>query len=326
MTVRGDRASDSALAYAAVILGSSALVWAQPRSPAVAGVFVAVGVAAMGAAPRRSLSVLGIALLAFVVAAAHAGRSPGAAIGASLGIVAFYAVGAFARSVEESQAEAEQLLVELEATRRAQADTAVLRERSRLARDVHDVLAHSLSGLMLQLEGARMLAGRLEDPGELPAVLDRAHHLARGGLEEARRAIGMLRDDDLPGPDRLAHLAAEFQRDSRIEASLEVAGIPRTLDPATRLTVYRVAQEALTNARRHGEPTRVELRLSYEARGTRLVVEDHAPPLGTGDRAGAHAGDGYGLTGMRERAELLGGRFDAGPTVDGFRVELWVPA
>jgi signal transduction histidine kinase len=75
---------------------------------------------------------------------------------------------------------------------------------------MHDVLAHSLSGLLLQLEGARMLAaGNPADP-RIPDAIDRAHHLGRTGLAEARRAIGMLRDDDLPGPDRLEELAAQF--------------------------------------------------------------------------------------------------------------------
>jgi signal transduction histidine kinase len=89
---------------------------------------------------------------------------------------------------------------------------------------MHDVLAHSLSGLMLQLEGARMLAaGNPGDP-RLPGVIERAHHLGKSGLEEARRAIGMLRDDELPGPDRLAGLAAQFQEVSGVPCQFTVSG------------------------------------------------------------------------------------------------------
>jgi signal transduction histidine kinase len=98
---------------------------------------------------------------------------------------------------------------------------------------------------------------------------------------------------------------------------------PRELGSQARLAVYRTAQEALTNVRKHAHPERVELRLGYERDGTRLTVEDHTPD---GVHPAAAAGDGYGITGMRERAELLGGTLTAGPTGTGFRVELWVPA
>ena len=107
---------------------------------------------------------------------------------------------------------AERLLEELEQTRQAQVQAAALAERQRLVREMHDVLAHSLSGLVLQLEGARLLAVRQDgDPQVIDAVA-RAHQLAKLGLGEARRAIGMLRDDQLPGPERLPALVSDFQR------------------------------------------------------------------------------------------------------------------
>ena len=178
-----------------------------------------------------------------------------------------------------------------------------------------------------------MLARAPSPNGQLPAALDRAHHLARAGLEEARRAIGALRDGDLPGPDRLEQLAADFSRDSRIGATLEVIGAPRQLDSQRSLTIFRVAQEALTNSLKHSQPQRIELRLAYQPNGTRLVIEDHCErdpartvaANGLGQPGGEIVG-GYGLTGMRERAELLGGRLHAAPTGDGFTVELWIPA
>ncbi len=100
-------------------------------------------------------------------------------------------------------------------------------------------------------------------------------------------------------------------------------GEPRALDSEARLALYRTAQEALTNVSRHSAADRVEVRLAYEAGGTRLVVQDHGP--GAPVMVGPSPGGGYGLTGMRERAELLGGRLTAGPTDHGFRVELWLP-
>ena len=185
---------------------------------------------------------------------------------------------------------------------------------------MHDVLAHSLSALALQLEGARLLAvGRGADP-EVVAAVERGHHLAAEGLGEARAAIGALRGDEMPGPERLRTLAEGFG-DACI---LTVTGAPRPIPSEARLAIYRTAQEALTNVARHSEAERVELRLAYEPGGTRLEVEDSGP--GVPVPAGGSAGGGYGLTGMRERAELLGGRLEVGPTPRGFRVELWLPA
>jgi signal transduction histidine kinase len=133
----------------------------------------------------------------------------------------------------------------------------------------------------------------------------------------------MLRGDALPGPDRLPALAAEFQADTGIACTFTVAGGGRELDSESRLTVYRVAQEALTNVRKHAKADRVEVRLAYEPAGTGLTVEDHRT---SGDVPPPGDGTGYGLTGMRERAELLGGTLIAGPTSDGFRVTVWIPA
>jgi signal transduction histidine kinase len=161
------------------------------------------------------------------------------------------------------------------------------------------------------------------DP-QLADAIERAHHLATAGLVESRRAIGMLRGDDLPGPERLDALAAEFERDSAIPCRVGVEGDERELGSEARLTVYRVAQEALTNVRKHARAERVELRLRYAPDGVRLVVEDFAAPGAA--PAGPSDGGGYGLTGMRERAELLGGTLAAATTGHGFRVELWVPA
>jgi signal transduction histidine kinase len=186
---------------------------------------------------------------------------------------------------------------------------------------MHDVLAHSLSALALQLEGARLLARDRDSDTEVVEAIERAHHLAADGLAEARDAIAALRGEALPGPERLRHLAEAFAG----EARLTVVGEPRELGSEARLAIYRTAQEALTNVLRHSAYDRVELRLAYEKDGARLQIQDHGAgtPVTVG---GASPGGGYGLTGMRERAELLGGRLTAEPTADGFRVELWLPS
>jgi len=315
--------------FLVLIASSAVLVWLQPNGPGILGVFVAVAVGAMRGSGRIGVTGAVGALIAVVVAGAVVTHRTfiGIALNA-LGVTAFYLLALLARRLREGQDQAEQLLAELEASRTAEARAAALSERQHLAREMHDVLAHSLSGLVLQLEGARLLAARDRerlDP-ELGTAIERAHHLARAGLEESRRAIGMLRGDDLPGPERLTDLVAEFERDSAIPCRVSVEGAERELTSEARLTVYRVAQEALTNVRKHAGAERVELQLRYEREGIRLVVEDFAARCAEPVAPADTNGGGYGLTGMRERAELLGGTLAAAATATGFRVELWVPA
>ena len=194
-----------------------------------------------------------------------------------------------------------------------------------MAREMHDVLAHSLSALALQLETTRLLAHDRDVDPDVTQAIDRAHHLAASGLDEARRAIAAERGDELPGPERIGALADAFKEQSGLPVALEVRGEPRQLPPQARLAMYRTAQEALTNVRRHATAERVDVRLDYGPDSTVLVVEDHAVP-GSSPRAAIGLNGGYGLTGMRERAELLGGELQAAPTPGGFRVELRLPA
>jgi signal transduction histidine kinase len=317
------------LVFAVMLLGgSAALMRFQPDGPGLAGLLTGL-VLLPPRVPDRfpiALSIAGIACLAaLVVAVSH--DSPAAALVGVIAIVGFPGMTLLARRLGQANQHAERLLIELEGTRAAQAQAARLGERQRLAREMHDVLAHSLAGLMLQLEGARMIA--TADPGDprLPGIIERAHHLGRSGLEEARRAIGMLRDDELPGPERLAGLAglvAQFQEVSGVPCQFTVSGPACELSSEARLAVYRVAQEALTNVTKHACPERVEVHLGYEPRHIRLTVENFAKN-GESTRASAD-GPGYGLTGMRERAELLGGELTTALTHGGFRVELRVPA
>jgi signal transduction histidine kinase len=311
--------------FAVMLLASSAaLVRLQPDGAGLAGLLAGLVLLAPRVPDRFpvALSIVGIACLAAVaVAVSH--NSPALALLSAIAIIGFPGMTLLARRLGQANHQAERLLIDLEETRDAQARAAGLAERQRLAREMHDVLAHSLSGLMLQLEGARMLAA--DDPSDprLPGLIERAHHLGKSGLEEARRAIGMLRDDVLPGPERLASLAAQFQEVSGAPCQFIVSGQAYELLPEARLAVYRVAQEALTNITKHARPERVEMHLDYAACHTRLTVENFAmngqPPQAVGDSPG------YGLTGMRERAELLGGELTTAMTRGGFRVELQVP-
>jgi signal transduction histidine kinase len=358
---------------ALLLTASMVLVWLQPAGSGTLGFFVTTAAVIRLVPERRDrlIAVVVVALASLVlvvtVAGAHvADHRPGVVNVLSAGLPAVVCAIAIIRGrADQYSYQMERLLIDLEHAQDAEVRAAALAERQRVAREMHDVLAHSLSGLALQLEGARLLA--IDDPTDprLADTIERAHHLARSGLQEARKAIGMLRDEELPGPERLAALAAEFECDSGLRCDFTITGEPHELGSQARLAVYRVAQEALTNIRKHAHADRVKMGLSYEPDGTRLTVEDvgadrsllvllpgregaanRAPGGLAGGAAGGLAngvagglangsavraaeggggGRGYGLTGMRERAELLGGRLTARATGSGFLVELWVP-
>ncbi len=307
------------------VVSAAALIGLQGNGAAFLGVFPAVCMAALALPVRLSALVAGVAVVAVSAAwLAHGGAPVAGIVLNDFGILAFYLLSLFARRLRESNQRAGLLLAELEQTRAAQAQGAALAERQRLAREMHDVLAHALSGLVLNLETARLLAGQTGADPQVGSAIDRAHRLAKTGLAEARRAIGMLHDDALPGPERLPGLAAEFEADTGVPCTVATTGgSARDLGADGRLTLYRVTQEALTNIRKHARAGRVEIRLAYEPSGTRLTIED----FGTcRERPAPAGGTGYGLSGMKERAELLGGTLTAAPTTGGFCVELWVPA
>src|SRR4051812_35388387 len=317
--------------FAALIVaaaGTCLLTAVQPDSAGFAGIYYVVVIAGMRLPGRLGLAVAGGTLAAecAVIALTRGDDASGAIVGLLFSVVPWFLVMRLVRRLIERGREAEALVEELRGSRAAHAESVALAERSRVARDMHDVLAHSLSALALQLEGARLLArDRRADP-EVVASIERAHHLAAGGLAEARQAIAALRGDELPGPERLPALADAFGEHSEATCTLDVTGEPRELSSEARLALYRTAQEALTNVRRHSAAGRVAISLRYADDGTTLVVRDFGPGAPVAVVGSNGAGGGYGLTGMRERAELLGGRLCAEPTADGFRVELWLPA
>ena len=315
-------------ALSLLMVSSAVLVWLQPNGAGAVGLLLAVGISAR-IVPGRASIVLLTACTTFLLAAeflTQSLRHQGvlSLLLNALPLAAIYMIVLFGRRIRQQEAQTERLLIELEESRGAELRAAALAERQRLARDMHDVLAHSLSGLLLQLEGARLLAVSNPSDERLAGTIDRAHELAKSGLDEARRAIGMLRDEDLPGPDRLAALTEAFQADTGVSCTFTTTGPPRELASPVKLALYRVTQEALTNVRKHAHPDRVEARLEYLPDEVTLTVRDHgsgvaAPPAPA-------ASGGYGLTGMRERAELLGGSLAAGPAGDGFCVRLRVSA
>ena len=245
----------------------------------------------------------------------------------TIGFGFMFLIGHLVRVSEDRHSQAQALVEEEKRTRAARTEAAALAERGRIAREMHDVLAHSLAALSVELEGAATGAGSRRRSGG--GLGDRARHShAASGLGEARAVIAALRGDAVPGPDRRAELAADFDGGDGVECALQVEGEPHPLSSEPSLAIYRTAQEALSNVRKHAHADRVEMRLRHGEEGTSLVVEDSAangngrvPPAKLAD-----AGSGYGVSGMRERGELIGGHLVAGPTASGYRVELWIPA
>jgi signal transduction histidine kinase len=290
-----------------VAAASLALTALHPDGGAVVGIYIVVIIAALRIPrPVSWLLVATVVVAETVVLALTAEQAEGAEFAFLASVIPWFFVMTLIRQLQESRA--------------AQIEAAAAAERGRLARDMHDVLAHSLSALALQLEATRLLARDRGADAEVVGAVERAHRLAAGGLDEARRAIAALRGDELPGPERLRDLTEAFAGASDVECDLRVDGDPRALGAEAAMAVYRTAQEALTNVRRHSGAERVAVELAYGPDDVRLVVHDDGRPEPVA------ASGGYGLTGMRERAELLGGRLQAGPADRGFRVELWLPA
>jgi signal transduction histidine kinase len=235
--------------------------------------------------------------------------------------------GQFLRRGRESQDRAEMLLAQLEDAREGEAAAAALAERGRIAGELHDVLAHSLSGLAIQLQGARKLAEREPVGPGLRGAIERSAELAKAGLADARQAVGALRGDRLPTLDQLGALVEDFRRDTGADATLRIHGTPRPLPAEAGLALYRGAQEALTNIARYAPGAGTAITVRYQADRILLSVEDHAAPDKTEPRESvlADAGGGHGLAAMRERASRVGGTARAGPTPDGWLVELEVP-
>nr|WSY51175.1 histidine kinase [Streptomyces sp. NBC_00886] len=217
----------------------------------------------------------------------------------------------------EARGNAQRLLSQERMARAAEAESAALAERARIAREIHDVLAHSLSAQLVHLEAARLL---IERGADREMILDRvvaARGMARDGLVETRQALSALRGEMTPLEDFLTEIVGMAGAEE-----VTVTGDRRPLSAEASQAVRRVAQEALTNVRKHAPGAKVRLRLDYGEHEVTLDVRDSGGS--PGELTGA--GGGYGLLGMRERAELLGGSLRAEPEEEGFVVTLKVPA
>jgi signal transduction histidine kinase len=219
------------------------------------------------------------------------------------------------------------LTEELVATRRELAEQALSAERRRIARDVHDFVGHGLAAVMLQVTSARHVLRR--DPAAAEEALRSAEEVGRRSMQELRRTVALLRGDDdtgvappLPSVGEIPALV-DHVRAGGVAVELQVRGDLSRIPPGVGVAVYRIAEEALTNAARHAPRARTVLGLEVVNGGVELVAETHGPLVATTASEGERPR--YGLIGMRERATVLGGELTAAPTPDGWRVSCWLP-
>jgi signal transduction histidine kinase len=214
-----------------------------------------------------------------------------------------------------------ELVQQLRAAQAGLAERARVDERARIARELHDVIAHALTVSLLHVTSARLAVEH--DPDDAVRALAEAERLGRQSLAEVRSIVGLLQTDKesdrvmvpTPGVDQLAILVDQLRR-SGTDISLVVEGEPARLPATIGATLYRIVQEALTNATKHAPGFPVRVRVATEVTGVRVTVESDGPP---------GRGSGLGLSSMQERAEAVGGTCRAGPGNGGWVVEACLP-
>ncbi|MGH2858542.1 MAG: sensor histidine kinase, partial [Solirubrobacteraceae bacterium] len=314
----------------AMALAGGFLAGAAPDTAASAFVFVAAVAAVVRVPLARALPVAAVGALTLAGSVLIYGGGTLGVLAYALGFTAAALGGSNARQSVARADQAEVLLAQTQRSHEEQLRAARLEESTRLAREIHDVLAHTLAGLTIQLEATGSLIEQGADPAVVLERVRRAHELAREGLRETRLAVGTLRGDPVAAPSGIEALVAEYRDASDAPARLALDVDPGLLAGPTGQAALRVVQEALTNVRKHAPGAAVSVSVSAGEEpldGVVVRVENLAAP---GEVAGgvgelAAAGGGYGLRGMRERAQALGGTLNAGPADDGWRVELRLP-
>jgi len=292
---RAQRAeSKPATIVALAALGCAGAVVSLWSGPAIAFLVVAA-IAAAGSFElflASALAAIGPALLAILVLVGD--RSAGLALGGAAAALAGLVGGIGRRQSQEQQRRSTQLAV---------------------AREVHDVLAHTLAAVAVQLEAADAVLADGGDPAKLRALVQHSRSLVGEGIEETRAAVRALREEPMELVGRLEALVAGGP------IGLQVTGEPRPLPPKAGLALYRAAQEALTNACKHAPGAPLTVSVEFRPHDVVLLVENGAATSGATVRE-----SGFGLQGMRERLELAGGELNVGATASGWRVEARVPA
>jgi signal transduction histidine kinase len=331
---------------AVMAVAGGTLAGLSPFSTAIAVGCVVTSSAGVRLSTEASLTITAATVAAFLIAGFTVGAPAETLAGYPAALIGLWAFGLTRRAYLLRAEEAEEALEQARRAHAAENQAAALAERARIAREIHDVLAHSLAAVSVNLQAAEGLLGELPTDSRGPEVvkamecIERAVAFTRDGMTETRRAILALREGSDAGdgaaaptagstPTRLVaelrKLTDDYRADGDAIIDLELIGEPRRVGAEAALTAYRTAQEALTNVRKHapGEPVTVGLTFTSVHLEVRVVN-----PLPAADRAGplAHAGAGYGLTGLRERAALAGGTLTAGPEDGQWSVHLRIPA
>ncbi|WP_327064789.1 histidine kinase [Kitasatospora sp. NBC_01250] len=275
-----------------------------------------------------ALTVGAVSLLAIEVGGVLFDQGIGTLVGLPLLLVVGLVTGrnrlAYRVQAEQSAA----LLEQYQQLRAEQRRADVLDERTRIAREIHDVLAHSLGALGIQIQAARALLSDGQDPQRALEVLATAQRMAGDGLVETRRAVQALRTDTRPLGEELAESAAEHRERHRVPVDCQVTGPPVALSPEATVALLRTAREALVNCAKHAPGQPVTITLVHRPERLRLSVANPVGPAAGGGAAAAPlstADMGYGLTGMRERLLLAHGTLTAGRDSDGWTVTAEVP-
>jgi signal transduction histidine kinase len=302
---------------------------ADPDADVAAVLIVAIIIVAYSVAAHSSPAVAvagGVLGLAALSGSVHVqGGGVGNYLFANAIFVGAWLAGFVLRARHLRAEELEQMAVALEQEQEARSRAAVAEERARIARDLHDAVAHSVSLMVVQAGAERLVLP--EQATSTREVLHSIEEAGRQALVEMRRLVEMLRKDDeelalAPQPS-LAHLELLVQqvREAGLPVELEVQGEPRTLPPGVDLSAYRIVQEALTNALKHAGPARARVTVRYGAEQLELDVADD----GAGTSSSADGG-GHGLVGMRERVAVFGGVLEADRRREGgYRLRATLP-
>lgn len=336
------------LAYVIVIVGGVSLVWRRHAPIAVLTVVTVVMVAywlrdrpsflALLGLPavyavamhcenrRRAWTAIGLSIIVLMVGAGVSILSPpdGFAYSNAVSMAAYVlgaaAVGVVIRNRERIFVDTQRRAEVAEANRLAEANRAVALERSRIAREMHDVVAHGMSVIAVQAAAAQEIAHT--NPDKTVEVLSRIENVGRESLSEMRRMLGVLRDGDggdpLLGPQPSLSDVAEAvtqSSESGVATELVVEGNERELPPGIELAAFRIVQEALTNVRKHGgQSASAVVLIQYRDDALAIEIIDDGAGAST---SLSNTGGGHGLVGIRERVEIYGGEFSASPKIGG---------
>jgi signal transduction histidine kinase len=327
------------LSFALVVIGSGALWWRRSHPLAVLLVVICASLVAFAIAPQREPGGAAIAFAVYAVSVYDRGRVrlvvAAAAIAVILLAVALLLLGDFpiARDILPAGATSlvawvigdyvrsrRQFFRDLVSRHKQERDQAAEEERLRIARELHDVVAHNVSVMAIQAGAARVTGSSSSE------ALESIEKSARDTLSELNKLLGVLRkgpgSPDLSPQPSLTDVDAVLQpaREAGLEATLKVTGTPRTLPAAVDLSAYRIVQEAITNVLKHANASRVEVTVDYQPEALAIIVSDN------GNGATDESTTGHGLIGMRERVEIFGGQLGASSgSLGGFTVRARLP-